>query len=168
LILVKTVASNLAKDSSFNKDFNVGVDEKQNEVAEEFSKLVTDKIKCKMRSSKNELLISFTPFENVDKVISEINAEVKKLKEKYRLQKWKVDFFMAIETYANEEEAATKLMNLKKLIRLGFKEEVACLSTFMQRYSLLESPKYVIEGKGLYTINDKEETVFCVEKISFT
>ena len=168
LILIKIVALNLAKDSTFNKDFNVGVDEKQDEVTGEFVEIISGKIKCKKRSSKNELLISFTPFEGVDGVISELYAIVKTLKEKYKLQRWKVDFYMAIETYATEDEAATKMMNLKKLIRLGFREEIACLSTFMQRYSLLDAPKYAIDGKGLYTINDKEETVFCIEKISFT
>lgn len=168
LILIKISALNLAKDSYFNKDVNVGVEEKQIEVVKELSEIIHSRIKCQKRSSKNELLISLKPFESVDDAIIELKTILKEIKNKYKQDKWQVSPLVAVETYAKEEEAGEKLSNLKKLVKLGMNDEIACLSTFKQRYSLLKNPKHTIEGKGLYTINDKEETVFCVEKISST
>jgi len=165
LFLIKICTSNMLKDSYFNKDITEGVEEKQAEVITKLSQEVSNRIKCQKKSSTSELLISFNPFENIDNAAYELQTIINELKLKYKEEKWKIDFFIGVETYAKEAEMAAKLLNLKKLIRLGLKGEIACLSTFKQRYSLLKSPKYKIEGKGLYTINDKEETVFCVERI---
>jgi len=168
LILIKICASNMMKDSHFNKDMSAGVAEKQREVISEISQNISAKINCQKKSSESELLISFNPFNDFDNIIPEIQVVVKAAKLKQKEEKWKIDVAIGIEAYAQEKEVIAKLSNLKKLTRLELYGEIVCLSTLMQRYSLLKNPKYKIEGKGLYTINDKEETVFCVERIIST
>jgi len=163
LVIVQISALNLAKDSHFNKDVNLGVEGMQKTVLKELYQSLSGKKGIKQKFVEDKLLISYEPFEDFDKVIIEIATNINALKNKYKEDKWRIFSTIGVETFAAETEIESKIINLKKLLRLGLKNEIACLSTFKQRYSLLKNAKFKIEGKGLYTINDREETVYCVE-----
>jgi len=168
LILIKFVALNAGKSALYNKDLEVGVEEKQTEALRKFQQLFTTTVKCQTKMVDNSLLIAFTPFSQVDAALFEMETIIKDLKKKFKEEKWQVEPVISVETYAKETEVAPRVTSLKKLHKLALKNEIACLSSFRQRYSLMTNQKYNVAGKGIYKIRDKEETVFCIERISST
>lgn len=164
MILINALATNMAKNAHYNKDADVGVDEKQNEILSEFSQIISTKIRCKQKLIENNLLISFDSINEIDNTIDKIENIVKDLRLKAKEEKWNLDFVIAVEPYAKEEEFMTKALTLKKLLKLGLRNKIICLSTLQLRYSMIENPKYILEGLGIYKINDKEETVFSIKK----
>jgi S-adenosylmethionine synthetase len=168
LILIKFVAINSGKSVLYNKDVEVGVEEKETEALRKVQQTFSSKVKCQTKMLDKALLIAFTPFSQIDAVVLEIETIIKDLKAKFKEDKWQIEPIVAIETYAKETEIPIRVTCLKKLHKLELKNEIACLSSFRQRYSLMTNQKYNIVGKGIYKIKDKEETVFCIERISST
>lgn len=177
MLLVSFEVKNLAKDSFFDKDSGVGEVEKQKEVLIAFlnsfdvgigyqKKLIElGQVDGQNSSQNGSILLSFNDINEVDKVISCIEENIVRLKRKYIAEKWQIASLIGIEVYAEEKEVMLKILNLKKLIKLKLYDKILCLGNFKQRYLLQNKPKYMAEGKGIYTINDKEEEVFCIEKI---
>ncbi len=82
---------------------------------------------------------------------------------KYKELKIKVDFVIGVDSYANKKEIAYKAKNLKTLLKLNKINEILCPSSFKQRYSLTENPRFTIEGIGIYQLNEGEEEIFCIK-----
>lgn len=163
IISVRFKARNMMKNSLYDRDANVGEDKKEKEVLFDFFEVLDD-LKCQKRNIQSGVLLYFDNFNEIDEVISSIDGIITDIKKKYLTDKWKIDFLMAIETYADENEITQKAQNVLKLLNLGFKGEIACLASFKQRYSILKEHKYKCVGKGVYKIN-KDEEVFCIKRI---
>lgn len=160
LMVVKFSAINLAKDSFFTKDTQVGVEEKELKILNEFINNIDKKLKCKKTLLNNVVLLYFENFNTIDNVIVSIENILFDLKRLYRAEKWDINTLMSVDCYANDNEIKQKLQNLLKLIQLGLKDKVSCFATFKQRYSLIKNPKYNIEGYGVYKILENEDVYY--------
>ena len=165
LIFIKFSAINLAKDSMFSRDINVGVEQKQAEILKDFSANIEESLKCQKKILKDGVLLYFSTFDDVDRVLCGLKDIMSILKRKYDAQKWQTTYFSAIEIYAKPEEIAPKTEKLTKLTELALKNKIVCFATFKQRYSLSDSPKHRIEGKGIYRLGEMEEEIFCIEDL---
>ncbi|MFA7659227.1 MAG: hypothetical protein WCY19_07320 [Candidatus Gastranaerophilaceae bacterium] len=165
LILVKFTALNLSKDSFFNKDAAVGIEEKQREILADFSKIIAEKLQPQRRTLEDGLLLYFENFQKVDGVILDIEKVILNLKNRYYDKKFRVNFLISIETYSKNNEITEKLKTLLMLNKLGLKDKIICLSTFKQRYSLVKNPRYFVESLGIYEIK-KDEEVFCIKSLN--
>lgn len=165
LILVSFDVKNLNKDSFFHKDVNVGLEEKQKEILLAFSESLEKEFDYQKKFLNDGLLMYFNNFNNSDKIIFSIEETVRNLKIKYIAERWQLEFIAGIEVYASDREVITRIKNLIMLIRLKLYGKILCLGSFKQRYLLQKRPKYTVEGNGIYTINDKEEEVFCIRKL---
>lgn len=163
LLLIKFSAVNLSKDKFFNKDAEIKVEEKEIEILEDFSNNLEDILTCEKSFLNEELLLNFDDFDDVDEVLLFIENIMKKLKRKYEAEQWKINFLASTEVYANAKEIMPRTEKLMKLIKLDLRDKIVCLATFKQRYSLIKSPKYVIEEQGVYKISGNED-VFCIKK----
>lgn len=162
LVLVKFDMINLAKDSFFNRDTEVGIEEKQKITLEEFCQDLAKKVAFEKRVLEDKVLFYFNHFEDVDKVINEINKSIEALQLQLKNEKWQLSFCAAIEAYSNDKEIVDKCKTLMILVKLNLKNEIVCLATFNQRYQLIKHPEHFLEGKGIYKIHQQED-VFSVK-----
>lgn len=165
LIFIKFSAINLSKDSFFSRDINIGVEQKQEEILKDFSYTIEEMFKCQKKDLKGGILLYFNGFNNVDRVLYVFKDIMSTLKHKYNSQKWQVNYFSVVEIYAKSEEITPKIEKLTKLSELALKDKIVCLAAFKQRYSLSESPKHYMEGRGIYRLGDTEEEIFCIEDL---
>lgn len=165
LIFIRFTAINLAKDSFFHTDVNVGVEEKQVVILKDFSDNIEEVFKCEKKFLKDGILLYFSHFNNVDKIILDIENIIMILKRKYVAEKWQVNCLFGIEAYSSPNEIVSKAEKLVKLTNLGLKNRIVCLGEFKQRYSLLKSPKYQFEGAGVYQLTTGEEEVFYLNNL---
>lgn len=161
-MVVRFVAKNLTKDSFFNRDVNVGVEEKEREILFNFLEILDEDIKCQKKVLDEGVLL-LEDFKNIDNFIYSLGRIIKELKSKYYEEKWQLDFHMGIDVYADPTEIEPKMEKITVLTNLGFEGKIACLGTFKQRYSLSKNPKYRIQDEGIYQINNTEEEVFCIK-----
>lgn len=164
LMLVRLNAVDMTKDSFFNRNVNVGVEEKQKNILEDFASSFDENIKCKKRFFDKDILLYFNNFNDIDRVLSHTQNIIVSIKHKYWAEKWDITSFVSVETYLNVKEVPSKIDKLIMLVNLGLKDKIACLATFKQRYLLIKYPKYTIEEKGVYKINGNEE-VFCIKSL---
>ncbi len=162
-MFIRFKAKNMMKDSLYNKDAHEGESQKEKEFLFDFFEVLDD-LKCQKRNTQSGILLYFDNFNEVDSIISSVDTMITEIKNKYLLDKWKIESLMAAETYADENEIPQKVQNAIKLLNLGFKGEIACLAGFKQRYSLIKQPQYQCIGRGVYKIN-KDEEVFCIKRI---
>lgn len=166
LVLIKFHAENLLKDNYYDKDANVGVDEKQKELLIIFCKHLEPKLQFQKRFLNDGLLMYFDNFKEINKILFYIEEELKVIKQICREDKWYSTATVCVETYAEDAEVLAKIKNLVILIRLNLQNMIICLGTFRQRYSLSENQKYFIEAEGLYTIdNNVQEEVYRIRRI---
>jgi len=165
LIFVKFSAINLLKDSFFHKDVEVGVEEKQTEVLRDFSKNLTETFQCQKKFINEGLLLYFNNFDNVDKILVSIGDNLLNIQSKYVEEKWEISYLFGVDAYSESKEITAKVENLMKLTNLGLKNRKICFSQFKQRYLLLKSPKYNIEGAGVYQLTNTEEEVFYLNNL---
>lgn len=162
LLLIRFSAENKSKDKFFDKDADVGVEEKQKQVLEEFSKIIEEKLNCQKRFVYEGLLLYFNNFNDIDKVLSTIEKKIMVLKQKYLTEHWVVNSIISADVYANVSEISLKTEKLILLNKLDLKDKIVCLATFKQRYSLIENPQHLIEEQGVYKII-KNDDVFCIK-----
>lgn len=163
VILLKFAVTNLEKDSFFHKDVSVGVEEIQKKALTEFLQHIETKLKFEKRVLDNGVFLYFNSFDNADNIIFNLQHSIDKLKQKYTAEKWQINYFVGIETYAHDNELNFKMKNLITLIKLNLINKIVCLATFKQRYSLIKTPRYIVEQEGLYSLNDTNEEVFYVK-----
>lgn len=162
LLLVKMNAINLKKDSFFDKDANEGSDEKQKEALDDFYKKLATKISFQKKKIEENTLLYFNNFDDIDNVLNEFNRNFESLQSQFLAEKWQLNYYAAIEAYATDKEVLDKYKILATLVKLNLKNEIVCLGTFKQRYSINKIQKHFLECKGIYKIL-KEEEVFCVK-----
>lgn len=160
LLLIQFSALNMAKDSFFHKDSNVGLEEKQKEALLSLADELGKELEFQRKFLNDGLLLYFDSFKNVDKTLSTIEKIVLNLKRKYHAERWQINSIISIDTYAHDNEVLNKIRSLIMLVRLGIKDKIVCMSTFKQRYSINKTQKYQIETQGVYIISDIEENVF--------
>lgn len=166
LVLIKFHAENLLKDSYYDQDINVGVDEKQKELLIIFCKHLEQKLQFQKRFLNDGLLMYFDNFKDINKILFYVEEEQKVIKQICREDKWYSTATVSVETYAEDSEVLAKIKNLVILIRLNLQNMIICLGTFRQRYSLSDNQKYFIEAEGLYTIeNSAQEEVYRIRRI---
>lgn len=164
LILVGFKAKDLTKDSYYNKDANVEVEGKEKTILADFVKTFESEMGCQVRILQDSALLYFNNINTVDKVLYNFEKSCIAIKEKYKHLQWKVDTLASIETYSSENEIMSKVKRLMTLIKLNMQNEIACLSTFKQRYALIENAKLQAENQGVYKIENGDEEVFCLKK----
>jgi len=165
--IVKFSAVNLLKDSFFNKDKDVGVEEIQRGALLELlqNMEIEGELHFEKRILDDSVLLSFHPFKDIDNILPSIKSYIENIKQKYAQNKWQINYFIGIEAYAKEQELDAKMKSLIMLVRLGLTNKIVCFATFKQRYSLIKNPEHSIEQEGLYSINDVDEEVFCVKNL---
>lgn len=164
LFLVKFTASNLTKDSYFERNVEEGVNEKEKAVLKEFNSNIFENLRCPSEFLDNGVLLYFKDFENIDKFILQIEYTIQDLKEKYREEKWQINYTAGIDVYADTKEVEPKIQTLKNLLKLDSNNKIICLSSFKHRYLLRKYKKYDFESQGFYQIIENEE-VFCIKNL---
>lgn len=161
-VFVKFATKDMAVDKFYEHETNEGKEEKQKSVLYDFLICASKNLNFQKRTAEDGVILFFHDVKNIDKILLNFYNCVEELKVKYKEEKWAVDYFAGIETYSDEQEAIGKCKNLKMLIKLNLKNELLCLSTFKQRYSLLQDQRFFIEAKGVYNIVTEEE-VFSIK-----
>jgi len=161
-LLIKFSARNMAKDNFYDYNVSDGTEEKQKEVLDEFLNNMSKTLGFQKKVFGDGVILSFNKVKNLDKILLEITQNVDKIRDWNMDANWDVSYLMAIETYADEKDFMDRCRTLIMLIKLNLKNEILCLSTFKQRYSLVQNQQFFIESKGVYTIH-AEEDVFCVK-----
>ena len=165
LILIKFSAVDLTKDSFYTRDTQSGVEEKEKESIIAFWEILSDNLKFEETFFEKTLLLYFDKFGQINDILLLMESAVKQIKSEYRDNNWQLHHHIAIDAYSSENELIVKAKNLKVLLTLDLKDEVLCFATFKQRYLAMKNPKFSIEEKGVYCINENQEEVFCVKKI---
>lgn len=165
LVVIKFSASNAAKDSFFDKDSEVGVEEIEKEVINEFMNDSTEILKYQKKVIRDYIILNFNDFEAVDRTISLIKGTVKDIAKKHSEERWKISSFISLDVYAEESEIIPKAKKMVQLVKLGFNDMFVCTSSFKQRYSIQKNPRYTIEHHGTYTINQQKEDVFSIKSL---
>lgn len=164
LVLLTFPIVNLAKNTLYDKDVNIGVEEKKQEIVSEVLQNLSKKYRCRQALSNNNILLNFEDFESINYILDNINETLDTIKQRYHKEKWQINYIMSIEVYATQDELAQKMKNLNVLNKLNFKNEAVCLASFKQRYSLIGKQKYNIEGKGIFQISEAHDTeVFSIK-----
>lgn len=164
LVLLTFPIVNLAKNTLYDKDVNIGVEEKKQEIVSEVLQSLSKKYRCRQALSNNNILLNFEDFESINYILDNINETLDTIKQRYHKEKWQINYIMSIEVYATQDELAQKMKNLNVLNKLNFKNEAVCLASFKQRYSLIGKQKYNIEGKGIFQISEAHDTeVFSIK-----
>lgn len=164
IMLVKFNAINLSKSSFFNKNVEVGVEEVQKKVLNDFLIEINKKFACEKELLKDGMLLHFNDFNKVDNNLLIIEDIIANLVQKYKDEKWHIDALISIDVYMKQKELTDKTADLIKMIKLGISNRIVCLGSFKQRYSFIKKPQYVIEGVGVYKINENEE-IFCLRSL---
>lgn len=163
LLYVQFKAVNIAKDSFFHRDVNVGVEEKQQEVLAQFVKVLGENFQFQKRFMGEGFLFYFPNFNEIDKVVLGVDRLIKEQRKKHLEERWQIISYMSLEPYSDEKEIPEKVKNMLSLAKLGDADEIVALGTLRQRYSLVKNPKCSIEGKGVYQVQYGEEEVFCIK-----
>lgn len=163
LMLINFSVIDLTKDQFFTKDKDEPIEDKQRKILEDFFEMLEGNLECKEKFIKEGLLLFFKDFDSVENVFFHTENIIKVLKKQYEQKHWEVNSIVSIEAYAEDKEVSDKIETLKILNKLSFKDKIACLATFKQRYSLIKSPKYTFEDQGLYKLKENEE-VFYLKK----
>lgn len=165
MFYVKVKAVNLAKNSMFNSDSAVGVDEKEQEVLAEFVAKLEANFKLQKRFMHEGFLLYFNNFGDIDSVVFHIEKIVSSQKIRCKTDKWQVRFYMSIEPYSEDKDLILKAKNLFALAKLGLSDEIVSLGSLKQRYDLVKNPKCIIEGRGIYKVEIGEEEVFRIKTL---
>ena len=87
------------------------------------------------------------------------------MKKQYIKENWQINSYIGVDVYAKESELRLKAEKLFNLIKLGIENEIVCLSTFKERYILLEKAYCSFEGQGFYQILGDNKEVFCIKSL---
>ncbi len=164
LVLISFEVENFKTDKFFSKDFGEERVYEPKEILEDFFEIIESNLECKEKFLEDGLLLYFDDFNKIDENIINIESIISSLKSKYKEKHYKINYFAGIETYADKSEISSKTERLIKIVKLMFKNEIVCLSTFKQRYSLVKEPKHTFEVQGIYKIIEDEE-IFCLKKL---
>lgn len=164
ILLIKIKAENLLQDKFFEKDSSVDVEKKEKEILEDFLNNLDKNLIYQRKSLKGKILLYFSNFDDIEKVLFSVEKNIKNLKQKYNEMQWRISTFVSIEVYADVNENELKIERLETLIKLGLNNKIICLATFNQRYSLKKNPQYIVEPCGVYTIME-DENVFQVKRL---
>lgn len=163
LFLLKFHASNAAKDSFFNKDVEVGVENKEKEVLLAFLKNLDASLNAQKRFVPEGVLLYFDDFNDVERIVYSLRNNIMNLERKYAEEKWLMHALISVEPYAENKDVEAKLKNLIMLIALNQPNQILCLASFKQRYSLIHNQKLVVEDKGFYKMAKGGEEVYCIK-----
>lgn len=165
-LIVKFTAQNLSRDTLFDYNTNEGVEEKEKKSLDEFLGKMAESLIFEKKVFANGAILFFHKVKNLDKITSAATRNLDRIREHAKMERWDVSFLSGIETYSSESEVVEKSRKLLLLVKLNLKNELLCLSTYKQRYSLVQDQKFYIESKGTYKI-DGEEDVFCIKNKSY-
>lgn len=164
LFFIKLCVKDLSKDKFYTKNIDDNSEENEKFALEEFLNDFKKNYFCETKFIDKVLLLDFKKFDDIDIILPLLEQSFNKLKSEYESKKrWKLDYLMAVDVYAQEQEIIPKIRALNILLKLNILNKVACLSSFKSRYILKDNPQYNIGSYGVYHINENEE-VFCISK----
>ncbi len=161
IILASFYAKNLKKDSFFDRNTDEGTEQKEQLAINLFCSNLAKSVNFQQRTANNNILMYFNNFNTIDKVFINFEKTFEKLKSDFKEQGWSIDFTASVETYFEQGEIKEKISLMEKLIKLDIKNEILCLSSFKQRYLIIDKPEYELSCKGIYNIDGQQE-VFCL------
>lgn len=165
LMMVSFSTLNLTKDEFYNKDVNDGIVEKEKEILFSFLEILDEDLPCQKEVLGNKILLFFNDFKHIDKILTDLETILKEIQSKYYTEKWQVNSYAGIDVYSKASEIDLKTKKLSNLVNLKLKNEIACLGTFKERYSILKIQKYAVKEKGVYQIMGENEEVFFVKSL---
>lgn len=163
LVLIKFNANNAAKDSFFNRDVEVGVEEKEKEILLAFLKSLDISPTMQKRFLNEGVLLYFEDFNDVERILAVLKSNIMNLQRVYAEQKWIINSLISVEAYAENKDIETKLKNLIMLNSLNQPNQMLCSGAFKQRYSLVHNPKLIIEDQGFYKMAKGGEEVYAIK-----
>lgn len=163
LILINFTLINIDKDKFYHRNTNEGMDEKRMAVLLDFLLNLDKNVLDQTTLFEGGILLNFQKFNEIENTIAYISNYMTQFRLKYKGFKIQVNFVTGIDTYANKKEIKDKANNLKLLLKLNAQNEILCLSSFKNRYSLIGNPMFNIENMGIYKLKGFEEEIFCIK-----
>ena len=163
LVMVKLKVKDLSVDAFFSRDTTPRDTKKELEIMSNFMEVIDEDLQCQKKLFNDNLLLYFTNFDKIDETLDKLRLIIKNLKTKHLEDKWQITTSIGVDTYAAINEIAPKMQKLILLNKLGLDNKMLCLSSFKQRYSLLNKKKYTIDVEGAYKLGENEEEVSIIK-----
>jgi len=161
--MVKLKVKDLSVDAFYSRDTTPRDTNKELEIMSNFMEVIDEDLQCQKKLFNDNLLLYFTNFDKIDETLDKLRLIIKNLKTKHLEDKWQITTSIGVDTYAAINEIAPKIQKLILLNKLGLDNKMLCLSSFKQRYSLLNKKKYTIDVEGAYKLGENEEDVSIIK-----
>ena len=120
----------------------------------------------KLMREDNVILILSKKFDNIDSVLLVAQDTISRLKKECRAQKVILKARLAVETYKPLTPNKKVYASIKPLLDLNLGADALCYGNFKNRYALVTEPKFYVNVKGRYDIENSEETIYSLVKKS--
>lgn len=157
IALVKFKASGPSSGNLYGEETKVDTDGKVKEILFDFFEILDEDIDCKKEVTENTIFLYFNDYKNIDRFVTSLETILKGIKAKYYEDKWQVNYNIGIDVYAEAQEIEVKKESLKKLVKIGLDNKIACLATFKHRYLMTKVTKYTFVEEGYYNIIKNDE-----------
>lgn len=151
----KTIA--LVKFKASGASSDADTEGKVKEILFDFFEILDEDIDCKKEITENTIFLYFNDYNNIDRFVTSLETILKGIKAKYYEDKWQVNYNIGIDVYAEAQEIEAKKDSLKKLVKIGLDNKIACLATFKHRYLMTKVTKYTFVEEGYYNIIKNDE-----------
>lgn len=162
-ILINFTAANIEKDKFFHRSTNEEPTTKRQQVLLDFLLNLDKDISNDAILFSGGILLTFNKFNEIDQSIEYINKYMADFRLKYKELQIKIDFLVGVDVYAHRKEIKNKVEVLKMVLNLNANNKILCLSSFKQRYSLMEKPQFEVDSLGIYKLKEGEEEIFCIK-----
>lgn len=164
-VLFKT--SPLVADSLqiFGED-KIDLEKVEAEVNTKFVAVVQKISGIKLMREGKALLILSSKFDTIDPVLSTVQETISRLKKECKAQKVILKARLAVETYKPLTSNKKVFASIKPLLDLNLGSDALCYGNFKNRYELVKEPKFNVNVKGRYDIENVEETIYSLVKKS--
>lgn len=164
-ILVELRLQNHTFSNIWQKENLEGVEEKTNEAFKFLHDAMLAVSGCKMAKTDNKMLILNNKFDNIEKILDTLCANLSLLNNKYKRQRWLLTYYIGIDLYDKDENSVKDIYPLiQNFVDLKVPDQILGSSNFNIRYNMFPNQTYELSKNGDYKLRCADEEV-CVWRI---
>lgn len=165
-ILIQFEVKNMFVDAAWGGDALSGTKQKEEEAFKNFYSVVKSFAGCKFAKTEDKMLILLNDIEKTDLLLELIYTAIGKIKSDLKKEKYLLFSYIGIDAFENNMNFKQEVYPmLEKLLTLGNKSEILCLSTFCLRYKYLKNSQFDFFLRGKYNF-DQETQIWALVKKS--